>query len=320
MFRVLVVAPVYRDWESASILCRELDAACAGLDGAEIGVLFADDGSPGGLSGWEPPELKHLSRVDALLLRRNVGHQRAIAIALCHVEATRECDAVLIMDADGEDRPEDAVRLVRACMASPSRIVFAERRKRLESAGFQLGYHAYRLLHRLLTGIPVRMGNFSIVPFAALRRLTAMSESWNHHVGAVLRSRLPHDRIPTNRGRRHLGESRMDLIALVHHGLAGIATFQDIVATRILVATAAGAGLVTVALLAVIGVRFGTELAIPGWATFSAGLLLVLFAQLVAAAFSLVFTLITTRTSAQFVPYRDCPAFIDREVPLTSRA
>ena len=319
MFRVLVIAPVYRDWESASLLCRELDAQCAGIEGAEVSVLFADDGSPDGLSGWNPPALTSLRRVDALLLRRNVGHQRAIAVALCHVAETQECDAVLVMDADGEDRPEDAARLIRAAMAQPSRIVFAERRKRLESAGFQAGYHAYRLLHRVLTGIPVRMGNFSIVPASALTRLTSMSELWNHYVGAVFRSKLPFDRLPTNRGRRLRGTSRMDLIGLVHHGLAGIATFQDVVATRILLTTVAGSALVLVALLVVVGIRFGTDLAIPGWATFSAGLLIVLFAQLVAAAFSLVFVLITSRTAATFLPFRDCPAFVDRRQELATR-
>ena len=321
-FRVTVISPVFRDWESASLVCRALDGCCDAIPGAaalEIRVLFVDDGSPDGLVGWEPFTPRKLQSIEVLWLRRNLGHQRAIVTALCDVEARGDCDAVLVMDADGEDKPEDAARLIELAMKGPPRIIFAERRKRLESPTFRVGYHAYRILHHVLTGIPVRVGNFSILPFAVVRRLTCMSEAWNHFVGAIFKSKLPFDCIPTARGERLRGRSRMDLVALVNHGLAGIATFQDVAATRILLAAVAATGMLLAALATVVGIRLGTTLAVPGWATYSAGLLLVLFSQIVAVSFSLVFMLMSGRGAMPFIPTRDCALFMDRRETLWSR-
>ena len=81
-------------------------------------------------------DLRAIGRVEVLHLRRNLGHQRAIAIGLAFVEAERpRCRAVVLMDSDGEDAPEDVPRLVARCEQEGRRkIVFAERTKRSESA------------------------------------------------------------------------------------------------------------------------------------------------------------------------------------------
>ena len=95
------------------------------------------------------------------------------------------------------------------------------------------------------------------------------------------------------------------LIGLVMHGIAGIATFQDVVATRILLASVGLVGLLAATLAAVVAVRFGTTLAVPGWATYTTGLLLVLGVQVTTVAFGLVLSLISNRLAATFVPCRD---------------
>lgn len=310
--RVFIVVPVYRDWVSASRLCAELDTACARLGGAAVHVLLVDDGSPDGLHGWQPSPCQHLASRRVLYLRRNLGHQRAIAAGLCHVHAELPCDAVLVMDADGEDRPEDAIALIARALATPGRILFAERRRRLEGLVFRAGYFLYRLLHRVLTGVSVRVGNFSVVPAAALPRLVCMAELWNHYAGAVFVSRLEYDTLPLDRGPRYHGQSRMNVTGLVTHGLAGISTFQDVVATRVLVASSIAAALTLLALMAVLGVRLFTDLAIPGWATDSVGLLLLLLAQLATAAFGLIFTVLAGRRHVSCVPSRDYAVYVDR--------
>lgn len=310
--RILFVAPVYRDWESAAVLCRALDEACAQIPDADFGVLLVDDGSPGHLERWETFTPRALKSMHVLFLKRNLGHQRAITIGLCHVYNNGSCDAVVVMDADGEDRPEDAVLLAKREMEAPGRLIFAGRQKRLEKRIFRIGYVLYRALHRFLTGISVRVGNFSVVPRSALGRLLCMSEMWNHYAGAVFKSKLEYEVLPINRGRRYRGTSHMSVTSLVNHGLAGIASFHDVAATRILVASGL-ATLVTLAmLLAVVAIRFLTDWAIPGWATYAGGLLLVLLLVIVATSFNLVFTLIASRSNDAFVPIRDYKIFVDR--------
>lgn len=296
-----VVIPVYRDWGVVSMVCQGLDATLA-AEPVDVRVLLVDDGSPDGVRGWSRPTLTALRSVEVLTLQRNIGHQRAIAVGLCHVRDHVACDAVLVMDADGEDRPEDAARLVRQFIEERCVVLFAMRRRRLESATFRTGYIVYRVLHRLLTGVPVRVGNFSVIRADILDRLVHMAELWNHYAGAIFRSKLPCGFLPTDRGPRLGGSSHMNLIALVSHGLAGIASFSDVVATRILVANLFGIVAVIIGILAVLAVRLGTNASIPGWATYAGGLLLVLLVQLASVSFSLVFTLMSARTRREFIP------------------
>jgi hypothetical protein len=304
--------PVYQDWDSVGLLCKELDTQLRRLPHVQAEIILVDDGSPNGVDDWVRPECAAVVRISALRLRTNLGHQRAICAGLCHIHDNVSCDAVLVMDADGEDRPEDAVRLIELAEARPERTLFAERRKRREGLLFRVLYWMFRMAHRVLTGIPVRVGNFSIVPFTVLSRLTCMPELWNHYAGAVYRSKAPFGAAPMDRGGRLCGESHMNLPSLVAHGIAGIATFQTIVATRILIVTAICLALTCLLVVVIAGIRLLTPWAIAGWATYSIGLAVILAVQLAALAFSLVFTLIANRTSMPFVPRRDYAMFVDR--------
>lgn len=318
--RLVILMPVFEDFEAASLVCQALDRELARVESLDVSVMLLDDGSPSGLAGWTAFAPATLARIDVLHLRRNLGHQRAIAVGLCHVAAAGVCDAVLVMDADGEDRPVDVPRLLAELRSTPNMMIFAERRKRLEGSVFKLGYWAYRTLHRILTGIPVRVGNFSLIPAGVLPRLTCMSELWNHYAGAALRSRGPQRRIALDRGSRVHGSSRMGgLIPLVTHGIAGIATFHDVVATRILVASVGLMSFLGAGMLAVLAVRFCTNLAVPGWATYTLGLLLILSIQVTTFAFGLVLSLISTRPAASVVPCRDYGIFVGAIAALWSR-
>jgi polyisoprenyl-phosphate glycosyltransferase len=319
-FRLPIVMPVFRDWNVARLLCQQIDQQLAQLDDVDVGILLMDYGSPEPLHGWSSFAPEHISRMDVLLLQRNLGHQRAIAMGLCMIENELQCDAVLVMDADGEDRPQDVIRLLNCFRENSESIVFAGRQKRFESITFRTGYRGYRLLHRLLTGMSVREGVFSIMPPSALDGLVTMSELWNHYAGAVFKSKLRHIRLSTDRGRRLGGKSHMDIVSLVVHGLAGISTFYEVVATRILMASVSCVLLLSMVLGVVFGIRMYTNLAIPGWATYTSGLLLVLLIQIASTSFSLVFLLINTRLNMTFVPARDSRIFAEGVETLWSQA
>jgi polyisoprenyl-phosphate glycosyltransferase len=319
-FHLVIMMPVYRDWDVARLLCQQIDEQLLQLDHLNVSLVLVDDGSPVPLHGWTPFEPVHIRRIDMLLLKRNLGHQRAIAMGLCTIQNEIECDAVLVMDADGEDRAEDVLRLLNCFRENPECIVFAGRQRRYEGLVFRTGYRGYRLLYRLLTGVVVREGNFSIMSHSALDRLVTMSELWNHYAGAVYKSKLPHLRLATDRGHRLGGKSHMNLVALVAHGLAGISVFYDVVATRILMASVSCVLLLSAVIAIVFGVKFYTNLAIPGWATYTSGLLLVLMIQIASIAFSLVFSLITTRLNMTFVPVRDYRVFFERVETLWTSA
>lgn len=311
--RLLILIPIYNDWEAAAMLLPALDRALAGA-ALRARVLLVDDGSTAAVgAALGDQRYGAIELVEILRLRRNVGHQRAIAIALAYVQDQVKPAAVLVMDGDGEDAPEDVPRLAAKLRESGgTAIVFAERRRRSESIPFRVFYGLYRFVHWLLTGIPVRVGNFSIVPSAQLERLVVVSELWNHYAAAVFKSRVPRDTVPTVRATRLCGQSRMNFVALVAHGLSALSVHAELIGVRLLVLTTAIVSLVVVAIVAVLTIKFATPLAIPGWATTAIGFLLVILFQAIAFAGVFAFLVLHARSQPLFIPLRDYPHFVSR--------
>jgi polyisoprenyl-phosphate glycosyltransferase len=265
--------------------------------------------------------LQAIRAVEVLALRRNLGHQRAICIGLSYLDQEYDCEAVVVMDGDGEDDPADVPRLLERWEAEGRRtIVFAERTRRSEGLGFRAAYVCYKGLHRLLTGRGVRVGNFSVLPRQRLRSLVVVAELWSHYAAAVFISRLPFTMLPTRRAQRLAGRSSMNVVSLVTHGLSAISVFSEVVSVRVLLATLY-LGLVSVAgIFTVAGIRLLTPWAIPGWATYTTGLLLVMLLLVVMFAFLFSFTVLFYRKSAAMLPARDYPLFIDGVHLLHARA
>jgi glycosyltransferase involved in cell wall biosynthesis len=292
-------------------LLRQLDAA---LDHQSVTtrLLFVDDCSlTPAPADFAQPQLRNISAIETLRLRRNLGHQRAIAIGLCFVHAERPCDAVLVMDADGEDKPEDVPRLIEAFSREHrQKVVFAQRGRRATTWTFKLFYFLYRWGHRLLTGVAVKVGNFSVIPAAHVSTLVVVSDTWNHYAASVFRSRIPYTMLPTSRGTRFAGESKMNFVALVLHGLSAISVFAEVVGARLTMAIFGGVGVLTALLVTVVFIRWGTKLAIPGWATTAAGLLLVIVLQMLTVALGLTLLVLFNRNNLSFLPLRDYRYFV----------
>lgn len=228
---VTVCMPVFNDWAAAETVIDEVRNDLAPTDPR---FLVVDDGS----SSPRPASII-APDVEVLRLRRNVGHQRAIAIGLATLAARGACGPVVVMDADGEDRPADvAVLLAAAEQQSTPALVFAQRTKRSENLRFRLGYHGFRIVHRVLTGRRVDIGNFSVIPPELLRNVTAVSEIWVHYAAGVTHARIPVAKVPAPRGTRLAGRSSMNTVALVGHGLGALSIFGDEIVVRLLVAAA----------------------------------------------------------------------------------
>jgi glycosyltransferase involved in cell wall biosynthesis len=311
-FTVVVIAPLRDDWASAAELIRRIDQTVS-QNLAALQVLLVDDGSllPSNAEDFSGPH-SAVTKVSILRLRRNLGHQRAIAIGLSYVQQNIPCDAVLVMDADGEDTAEGVAQLSKAFAdLNGSKAVFAERTRRSESLSFRVFYKVYKFLHFCLTGNRVRVGNFSILPASHLNPLIVMSELWNHYAAAVFRSSLPLTMIPIPRGTRIAGASRMNFVALVTHGLSAISVFADVVGVRLLILCLLGSFLAMICILSVVAVKFFTHSAIPGWATYASGTLVIILIQILTIATSFTFFMLSNRANLGFVPIRDYSFFAE---------
>jgi hypothetical protein len=311
-FHILVLMPLRDDWVCAAELVRRLEKTIGSYP-CTLDILLVDDGSATRPeSGQFQGNYAVIRHIDTLRLRRNLGHQRAIAVGLSHAHKNSQADAILVMDSDGEDTAEGALQLITNFdrVHQRQKGVFAERIRRTESLTFRVFYHLYRIVHLLLTGIAVRVGNFSILPISFLGRLTVMSELWNHYAAAVFRSSLPISTVPVPRGHRISGKSTMNFVSLVVHGISAISVFGDVVGVRVLIFSMAGSVVAICGIFAVLSMWIFTNSAIPGWASYAIGSLMVILIQFITIAVGFTFTMLSNRVNAHFIPLRDHELFV----------
>lgn len=309
---LVIVIPVYEDWESVRKLLVWLGEVAV-RSGLEFSPLLVDDGSketaPADLVA---PDISGLGTVRVLRLLRNLGHQRAITIGLAWTARHLPGRAVVVMDADGEDKPDDVPALVaEAIRHGWRRSVFAERTKRSEGLVFRMGYACYRAVHLVLTSKGVRYGNFSVLPAEHVRRLSVTAEIWNHFAAAVMRSRVPFVTERTYRGTRLAGKSKMNLPALVTHGLSALSVHGEVVATRLLIFSFGVSAIALVIMSFVAAQRFFTNWPIPGWTSQLGTLSLVLLMQTLTMSVVVASVTLLGRSSSTFIPARDFQWFVD---------
>jgi hypothetical protein len=317
-YAVVVLIPVYNDWAAVSLVIAELDRVMHELD-YDVSVLLVDDGSSELVAhSLDGVTLTAITEVTQLPLRRNLGHQRAIAIGLAHIESSISCDAVVVMDGDGEDKPEDVPRLLQKCQAlGNTSIVFAERARRVDRLSFRVLYACYRLAHWILVGMRVRVGNFSAIPNRLLRRLVVVSELWNHYAAAVFAAKLPRSAIETARGRRLRGNPKMNFVTLVAHGLSAISVHSEALAVRLLVGSMFGSAVLVSGVAVAAWVAVGSGASVSTAVVAGTIVALVILAELVVLALMLAFRTLQGRASSAFLPVRDYRYYV--ETPITLR-
>lgn len=264
-----IVAPVYRDVRSFTLLReRLLEVLDAEANGKPIRFVVVDD------TAGQDEEIESLRGFDDVTILTppfNLGHQRAIVFALRKIlPEVADDDAIVTIDADGEDQPVDLPRLLEPLWGEPhlqQKVVLAQRTRRRESLQFKFMYFFFRILFRALTGATVRSGNFAAMPGSIARQALRHPTFDLSYSSAILALDLPVEFVPCERGERYEGRSKMTFGRLGIHALRMLMPFTDRIAIRALAVFVLS--LLLGALLAVVVVcikLFGNS--VPGWASF----------------------------------------------------
>lgn len=273
-YRVIVVTPIYEDFEASSRLFKELTAQF----GDKVFVVAVDDGSV-----RQPLEIGSLEAapIDGVILklRRNVGHQRAIAIGLGYLsEYVTPEQQIVVMDSDGEDLPATIPALLAELEPEAVDVAVAQRKSRVETLRFKAFYAVYKRVFSLMTGRTISFGNFMAMKAHAVKRLVAMQEFSIHVAAAVLASKLRTAICPLDRGPRYAGQSKMNFVGLALHGFKALMVFAEDVLVRVGVACA------MIATFSVLGACAAVVLKLlgystPGWFSVASGILVLMFLQ-----------------------------------------
>jgi len=274
-YLAVIVTPVFEDRTASGRLFRELSS----LFGHAVHVVAVDDGSV-----REPLTIDDLRRSGVcgtlLTLKRNEGHQRAIATGLQFAVGrfSARTSHFVVMDSDGEDLPQSIAPLLHRLAAADIDVAVAQRRSRVETRRFRAFYAVYKRLFRLLSGREISFGNFIALKPDAARKIVGMPEAWIHFAASILASRLRVAFCPLDRGPRYAGRSKLNFVGLALHGFRGLMVFAEDVLVRVGIACASVAGLAIAGMVTAVALKVA-GLATPGWFSVALGILLLVFLQ-----------------------------------------
>ncbi|HNW96931.1 MAG TPA: glycosyltransferase family 2 protein [Bacteroidales bacterium] len=307
-YNICILLPFYNDWDSMNELLKQIDELGKTNKIGNYKIIAVND-----CSTQQNNKIEENIKIEIINLNRNVGHQKAIAIGLAYINENVKTDAVVVMDADGEDNPEDIIRLYENIKnTNYACISFASRRRRKEKSSFKFFYFFYKIIFKLLTGEKITFGNFSIIPSKLLSKLVYMPEISVHYSGAVIKSKLPYNLVLCNRNKRYFGKSKMNLSSLVLHGLSSISVHFNTVATRLLIFSVVSIFIIILAMLSILGVKIFTDMAIPGWTSNMIFLLLILGIEIFIICVFLIFQILFQKNKFdEFVPAIHYKSFVD---------
>ena len=224
MKKIIILIPVYNDWESLNKLLIEVNENIEFFNDISFECLIVNDAST-----IQPPELSKPSNFDSvelLNMRENRGHARCNAFGIRYIYKNKEFDNLILMDGDGEDRPIEIKNLIQKIKEDPKLSVVAKRIKRSEGLFFQSLYQLHKLITFIFTGQNVNFGNYSILTRNDVEKLHLERSLWSSFSGSVKKNLKFFNEIDSIRGSRYFGPTQMSLLKLIIHSLSIIAVFK----------------------------------------------------------------------------------------------
>ena len=230
MKKFLILIPLYNDWKSAFKLLGNIDVQIKGWN-AEVSVLIVNDASTEERPKTEL-DFKNIKSLQVINMKQNKGHARCNAAGLKYITEKENFDYAILMDGDGEDRPEELTSLFNKSKENPSKTVTLNRIKRAEGLFFKLLYECHKILTFVFTGKLIKFGNYSCLPKADAARLAKEACIWSSFSGSVTKVISDRVSVPSIRGRRYFGPSQMNWFNLLIHSFSIIAVFRGVVIVR----------------------------------------------------------------------------------------
>ncbi len=230
MKKIILLMPVYNDWESLIKLLDEINIVIKNIRNYEFSCIIVNDSSSIERPKIEKPE--NFNYLKVINMKENKGHARCNAFGLKYINSNKQFDYVIIMDSDGEDRPVEIKDFIQKIAQEPEKSVVAKRIKRSEGPLFQSLYQMHKLIVFISTGRNINFGNYSCLTKKDVGIITNKASLWSSFSGSVKKNLTNLNEISSIRGLRYFGPSKMSLFNLVLHSFSIIAVFKFTVFLR----------------------------------------------------------------------------------------
>jgi hypothetical protein len=230
MNKIKILIPIYNDWQSVFKLLEDINLQVSTLSD-EFSVIIVNDASTEDRVEFSA-NINNLKSAEIINMNENKGHARCNAAGLKHISEKEDFDYVIPMDGDGEDRPEELSLLTEKIKDYPEKVVTANRIKRSEGPIFKLCYLTHKYLTFIFTGQTIKYGNYTCLPKSAVNEMVNESATWSSFSGSLAKVAKDRKSIPSKRGTRYFGPSKMSFINLLKHSLSIIAVFKTTLLIR----------------------------------------------------------------------------------------
>jgi len=222
--KIKILIPVFNDWQSAYKVLDEINNLFLDVN-YKISIIIINDAS----NHDRPEEDKIFDNIESikiLNMKKNQGHARCIATGLKYLFEKEDFDHVIPMDGDGEDRPEEIKNFLDKLKKAGNRPIVGERIKRSESFIFKLCYQLHKMITLTFTGKSIKFGNFTCLPKTTVEKMVNEKATWNSFSGSLRKLEEDLVTIPSTRGTRYFGPSKMSFSNLINHSLSIISVFK----------------------------------------------------------------------------------------------
>ncbi len=224
MKKIIILIPVYNDWESLNKLLSKINENIRFYNEINFECLIVNDASTIQLPEFYKPS--NFQSVEILNMRENRGHGRCNAFGIRYIFKNKKFDNLILMDGDGEDRPEEIKSLIEKINENPNLSVVAKRVKRSEGLFFQSLYQFHKFITLVFTGQKVNFGNYSLLTRSDVEKLHSKASLWSSFSGCVKKNLSSLNEINSIRGPRYFGPSQMSFMKLIIHSFSIIAVFK----------------------------------------------------------------------------------------------
>ena len=230
MIKIIILIPVFNDWESLKKLIFEINENIKHIKNTIFECIIVNDAST--IPHGEIKKPIFIKSIKILNMKKNRGHARCNAFGIRYAVKNEKFDYLILMDGDGEDRPEEIKTLINQALKYKNNSVVAKRIKRSEGIFFKFLYVVHKLITLLFTGKKIYFGNYSCLTRKNVEKISNISSLWSSYSGTLKKNIKELKEINSIRGLRYFGPSKMSLINLVIHSFSIIAVFKLYVLLR----------------------------------------------------------------------------------------
>ncbi len=230
MNKYIILVPIYNDRESLTKLIDNINLEVKDLD-SKISIIVINDRSSQQITD-NYQNIENINSIEIINMKENRGHARCIASGLKYIYEKKEFDYVIPMDGDGEDRPEEIKNFIQLAEKTEKKTIVGERVKRSENLFFKTCYQFHKFLTLVFTGQSIKFGNFTCLSKATVEKMLSEKATWSSFSASLTKVEKDLLSMPSVRGTRYFGPSKMSFFNLLKHSLSIISVFRKIVLIR----------------------------------------------------------------------------------------